>query len=347
MSLELPSIPQAAVSVRHALCLGSACVDADCRFELLRATVWSLSSGGTPVHIGRVLHAALPPWRLLCGRQDAVEVQLRTELRETLALLVDAGDLIEAAGGRWTSAATRVVRLKEDAGHLLVGGAPLSILPLTPRDIQHHGPYRHVGWSEALRTVLHEEELSSWARLPEEPLLEWAQDLLVSLERLPYTPTSHESFEFYLPGSARARAPQFKRWADELGAAKGTLLARRTRLYGAREYRIVDVTGGHVARACELPTSEARRLMYALDSEAGNRVQARCTKVGTDLTEVLLTSELPRPEQRVLAALGTLEIPVDRPFERRWSFRRGQDLALNLMRSLGIDIAATPREVRR
>src|SRR5262249_42952881 len=128
--------------------------------------------------------------------------------------------------------------------------------------------------------------------------------------------------------------------------SKGALLARRTRLYGAREYRLVDVVRGRIARACELPAGEARRLMYALDAEAGNPVQARSTSSVKGHTEIILMSEIPRPEQRVLAALGTLEIPVNRPFERRWRFERGEDLALRLLKSLGIVISSA-REVRR
>jgi len=345
MALELQSTSQALGSVRQILRLGAESIGTDSRFELLRATVWGLSSQSTPVHVARVLNAALPPWRLLCGRQEADEDGLRSELREALASLLDAGDLIEASGGHWAAATTRLVRLERDARHLLVGGAPLSVLPINQEEIEYRGPYRHVGRSEALSAMLPKEELSSWAKLPKSPLCDWAQDLRESLERLPYAPTSHEGFEFYLPGSACPLAPQFKRWAEAPGVGKSTLLARRTRLYGAKEYRLVDVEAGHIVRACELPTSEARRLMYALDSEAGNPVKAHCSVGGRNLTEVVLTSELPRPEQRVFAALGTLEIPVDRPFERRWSFRQSKDLALNLLRSLGIEVAATPREV--
>jgi hypothetical protein len=77
--------------------------------------------------------------------------------------------------------------------------------------------------------------------------------------------------------------------------------------------------------------------MYALDLAAGNPVRARRVH-GGDPPEWLFTSELPRPEQRTLAAFGILMIPEDRPFERRWTFLRNEALALDLLRSLGISL---------
>jgi hypothetical protein len=75
--------------------------------------------------------------------------------------------------------------------------------------------------------------------------------------------------------------------------------------------------------------------MYALDLAAKNPVRARRARIGSR-SEWLFTSELPRAEQRTLAALGTLEIPNDRPFERRWTILRNEELALEMLRSLGI-----------
>jgi hypothetical protein len=344
--LEVYDTRQARTGIRNALRLGAQCSASDARFELLRAVVWSLSAGGSAVHIARALSIALPAWRLICERDEASEDDLRAELRNGLSSLVDSGDLIEAAGGRWSPAMTRMIRLELDAGNLLVGGAPLSALPVGGDDVQHHGPYRHVGRSETLKAALHEEPLPSWAGIPELSLHEWARELRESLDRSPYAPATHEQFQFYVPKSARPHAPQFKRWFDEPVASKGTLLARRSRLYGAREYRLVDVVRGRIAGACELPAGEARRLMYALDAESRNPVQARATQIGNGYTEFLLMSELPRPEQRVLAAVGTLEIPIDRPWERRWRFDRGTDLALRHLTALEIEISSG-REVRR
>ncbi len=328
------------------MCLGVDCSPAEARFELLRSLVWSLSRTG-PVYVARLLSAAIPSWRLLYEREGLDEDTLRTELRDGLSLLLDAGDLVEVAGGRWTAATTRLVRPELDAQYLLIGGAPLSVLPIAPEMVQHHGPHRLLGECEGLTSLLPREDLSAWARIPDGTLNEWAKDLRESLARAPYAPIGHERFEFYLPGGARLHAPQFRRWTEEPGPASATLLARRTRVFGAREYRLVDVAGGRVHGSCGVPAADARRLMYALDSEAENPVQARLSVFESSSIRVVMSSELPRPEKRVLASLGTLDIPVERRWERKWSFRRGGELALSLIRALGVEVVNTSREGRR
>lgn len=347
MDIQLLRVDEARSSARKSLRLGSGCADADSRFEVLRAAVWSLSWDRGPVYVAKILNVAMPSWRLLCARTTGDDAMLRAELRAALQSLQDAGDLVEAAGGLWTSAATRVISLDHGAGQLLVGGAPLALLPIDANLVLHHGPYRRLQSAGGLGALIPDEEQASWAHLPEAPLREWARQLAESLERVPYTPSTNEGFEFYLPEKAQRRAPQFKRWQDQPGDAKGTLLAKRRRLYGAREYRLVDVSGGRIVRACELPTSEARRLMYAFDAEAANPVRARCTDSASDDVEVILTSELPHAEQRLLAALGTLKIPLDKPWERRWTFPRKQELPIRLLRSLCIEIdSALPRKAK-
>jgi hypothetical protein len=329
-------------SARRILCFGPDSANWDARFELIRATVWTFSSHGVLPYVAKMINTSLPSWRLLRnGPPDTDEETLRKELRTTLEMLGRSGDIIEVAGGRWTAATTRVVKLDHGAADLLVGGAPLSRLPVSPAAVRHHGPYRYIQRGDSLSAALPEEDLATWARLPDLPLLEWAQDLRDSLERVPYRPATQESFEFYLPTRARAAVPQFRRWSAEPADARGTLLARRTRLFGAREYRLVDVERGRIVRTSELPTSEARRLMYALDFEAGTCVQARCTTLDKDRIEIVLASELPREEQRVLAALGQLDIPAERRFERRWTFRRAYVLALKLLRDLGIEVVGS------
>jgi hypothetical protein len=158
-----------------------------------------------------------------------------------------------------------------------------------------------------------------------------------SLERVTYLPDKSEAFKFYLPEKARPGTPQFKRWSADAANITGTVLARRTRLYGAREYRLVDVRSGKIVSACEFQDIDVRRFMYALDMAAKNPVHARQFRVG-DRRQWHFTSELPRAEKRMFAALGSVTIPGDRPFERRWMFYRNEELALGMLRSLGIVI---------
>lgn len=347
MSFEVLHSPQqAAHAVRRALGLGS-CPASESRFEILRATVWSIAAPRSKVHVNRVLGAALPTWQLLSERATTSEENLRAELREALTTLEDAGDLIELSGGYWAPATTRFVDLPEKAGYLLVGGVPSALVQIDRDAIQFHGPHRYVAKIPSeLATGLPVEDLKSWARLPEVSLQDWAHEVIESLERHPYSPTNADAFEFYLPASSKPGVSQFFRWFESAGDMTGTLLARRRRIYGAREYRLIDVRSGRIVSACELHGADVRRLMYSLDLAAKNPVGVRPLRVG-DQTEWLFTSELPRAEQRVFAAFGTLTIPDERRFERRWTFVRNEELALGMLRSLGIALGQQPREDRR
>ncbi|MCC6648410.1 MAG: hypothetical protein IT374_22920 [Polyangiaceae bacterium] len=347
MSFELLREPeQAARAVRRALGIGASCRSSETRFEILRAIVWSVAAPSSRVHVNRVLGAALPAWRLVSERTTASEETLRAELRDALSALYDAGDLLELNGGYWAPATARFVELPERVGYLLVAGAPSAVFPMDPEIIRYHGPFRHLAEvPPELASALPLEDLSSWARMPSDQLSlgDWARDALTSLERQPYTPTNSDAFEFYSPKSAKHGTPQWKRWSESSGGATGRLLARRRRLYGAREYRLVDARAGQIAGACDLHGIDVRRLMYALDLEAANPVRAYSRRVSGG-TEWSLTTELPRAEQRVFAALGTLAIPDDRPFERRWTFARHEELARDKLRSLGIALGQQTRE---
>jgi len=337
MTIEAISIPDAIDASIASLRLGeSQASDVAC-FELLRSIVWCQSRGQHQVHIAKILNAGIPVWRLMCGRRDVPEKTLREELSSALKTLQEVGDLIEAPGGRWLSATTRRITNVEMGIDLIVGGAPNSALPFNIHTIRHHGPYRHLTADSIVGPFVPCESLPSWARLPETTLSEWAAQMLSSLRRLPYTPTSSESFDFYQPETARAGVPQYRRWSEQLKTANGTFLAMRKRIYNAKEYRIVDVEDGRISRICEFPSRDARRMMYALDCEARNPVVAIMSAEKHE-TMVLLKSEIPSQEKLVFAALGKLSIPSNRPFERRWIFKQPQVLVLKLLKSLGITI---------
>jgi hypothetical protein len=348
MGLQVLHDPrQAASAVRSMLGINASCPPSSSQFEILRATVWGTAAPAGKVHVNRVLSAALPTWRLLSERSGASEEALRTELRAAMSTLEDAGDLLQLSGGYWGPATARLVEIPAGAGHLLIGGVPSSLLPIDSDAVQYHGPHRHLARpAPELAAGLPVEELASWSRRPDASLQEWAREVMGSLQRQPYSPTRVESFEFYLPASSRPGAPQSRRWSDGAGNITGTLLARRMRIYGAREYRLVDIRAGRIVGACDLHGVDVRRLMYALDLAAENPVCARRLDAGAG-AEWLFTSELPRAEQRTFAAFGTLTIPGDRPFERRWAFVRNQDLALGMLRDLGITLEQQHREDRR
>lgn len=321
-------------------------IGSDNLFEVLRAAIWGIAASASKVHVNRVLGSILPTWRLLSQRSDASEEMLRTELHEALSTLQNTGDLLEFSGGYWAPATARFVELPDGAGHLLVGGVPSAFLPIDPVTLQYHGPYRHFSKLPAeLAAALPREDLKSWSGLPSVPLEQWHREVIESIDRQSYAPTVADTFEFYLPENTKPGAPQFKRWFESAGSTNSTLLARRARIYGAREYRLVDVRSGRIISACELHDIDVRRLMYGIDLAAKNPVRARSLGVGHQ-GAWLLTSELPRAEQRTFAAFGTLTIPEDRPFERRWTFLRNEEIALGMLRSLGIELGQQSREDR-
>ncbi len=329
--------PQATRAGRRALGIAASCPASSTQFEILRATVWGMAAPNGAVHINRVLAAALPAWRLLAERSTASDETLRADLRAALVALESAGDLLRLPGGYWGPATTRIVKFPVEAGRLLVGGLPSSLLPINPDAVQYQGPHRHLmELAPELDAALPKEDLASWSRRPGAPLQEWACEVIESSERQPYTPTNSETFEFYTPTSAQPAAPQFRRWSDSPGPKTATMLARRMRIYGAREYRLVDVRAERVVGVCDLQGVDVRRLMYALDLAAKNPVRAR--RLSRERAEWLFMSELPRAEQRTFVTCGTLTIPEERPFERRWTFARNEDLALGMLRELGITL---------
>ena len=321
----------------------------DRKFGILRSVVWSLTGATGKAHINRVLSVALPAWHLHSIHRENGQEAVRAELRSALSFLQDAGDLLELKGGYWAPATARFVELPTQTGYLLVGGIPSELLTFGLDPVRIHGPYRHLTrLPSTLNLLLPVEPVSSWARLPSDvSLQDWAEQTLHALERQPYLSAVQDNFEFYLPARSRTAAPQFKRWFGSAEEANGTYVARRTRAYGAREYRLVDVAAGQITGSTPLDGIDVRRLMYAFDLAANNPVRAeREAQNGSSTTTWLLTSELPRAEQRLFSVFGNLTIPDERPYERRWSLDEHEEVAMGMMRALGIVAEHMPKKVR-
>lgn len=290
------------------------------RFEMLRTLVWALTGGRDPVHVLRLLNRALDA-ALGVADEDLGPEALRSTLRDALDELAMAGDIAELDGGLWVPAPTRLVSIASRDEALLVGGLPTRYLTgVSAAAITRKGPFRFVARSMADVLGVPVEEIADWARRPEQPLSEWAAQVLA--QRLPEyeEPAEGARIEFYMPQRAPAGAPQFKRWYERYGDGSAVGLARRTRAFGSREYRVVEVVSGQVVRSgAALARGEARRLMYALDAEARNCTRARWASAGAG-GRLVLNSVLPHAEHRIMAALGSLTVPEDRLYEQRWDF---------------------------
>lgn len=338
-STELQSRAQAIETLKNSLSVDANCLSRECQFELLRTVVWSLSAPHSRVHISRVINSTLASWKLLSDFTTGAEEDFRCEIREAMSVIEAAGDLIELGKGFWTSATTRTVCLPNKSSRLIVGGLPCSLF-YVPRDaIRFHGPHRHISSIIGpIATTLPSESFNSWVKLPEGTLMQWANAHLESLQLSAYSPNNSGPFEFYIPQFARRYCPQFKRWYGNAKLSTGLYLARRRRVYGAKEFRLVELKSGQITKSCELLAVDVRRLMYAHDSHAKNPVRVRTSKHQTT-SEWLFSSELPLPEQRAFSTIGKLDIPDERPYLRRWSFPNNDDMVRSLVSALGIEIA--------
>jgi len=88
-----------------------------------------------------------------------------------------------------------------------------------------------------------------------------------------------------------------------------------------RQYRGVEVIQGRIARLMRLRlgAGDLRRLLYGLDELAQNSVVVEYESTGDEIG-VILRSEIPKPEQRLFAALGRLSFPPEKYYPRTWRF---------------------------
>lgn len=312
---------------------------------LVQSVLWALTRDGLPAHILRILNVAVD---IAAGDGTSDERLIRAQLRDALDELADAGDTVDVGDGRWLPAATREVDLAhKDGTRLFVGGVPTGSLPPHLQAIlTAHGPFRRTqGDAARLELDLPTESLEAWADAPSLPLQAWAEPLLDS-PLPPYSePSDGTRFRFYAPAQARPGASQGSRWVDPPPEGFGRLLVERTRVFGAREYRIAELRRSRIESCgAVLLRGEHRRLMYALDDRAGNPVSAKVMRQADSLM-LTLWSEVPRAEQRLFAALGDLqERDDDRYYPRAWRFDLSHaDFVEVRLRALGIALKSESR----
>jgi hypothetical protein len=99
----------------------------------------------------------------------------------------------------------------------------------------------------------------------------------------------------------------------------GTYLSREEVPFRGKRYFVVEVAKGQIAGIRAMPPMDFRRLMYGLDLLAAKAVAVEEIP-GPRETTFILKSELPQPEQRLLAALGRLLVSKGRYYPRNWTF---------------------------
>ena len=333
-----------AETIRGEKLIGGNCLDETAQdYAILRSCLWALWRDRGPVHSTRIVNLAIE-----VSGQSAVgrAKQERILFRQALEELSEVGDVVSLPQGRWLPANTReVIFESEEEERLIVGGLPSSVLPADLRKtIVHYGPYRRTNSHTLVEALqLPKESLESWAGVPKEGLDLWCKDIM-GKELAVYT-ESPDGFKMslYTPSQFDSRKPQFFRWRAPRTDVSGRFLARRERMFGGCEFRIVEVSKGKVERSGSfLRPGEARRLMYGIDSESDRPVEVVVQRERGSLI-VILSSEVPRSEQRLFGALGTLkESEVSYP--RTWQFaERYQSVVLERLRSLKVKLVDTRR----
>jgi hypothetical protein len=276
----------------------------------LRSCLWALSGGTQPVHVLRLLN-------FVAVGEDA---DFRTRLREVLEELSDAGDVAELANGRWIPAPTRQVLLGTvDDARLLIGGLPSSTLPWGLRNsIEHYGVFRRLkGPHLPAQLELPSEERTSWMGEAPAELLVWTQSVFEGQ----YEAARDEEhyIHYYAPELFSPNTPQAIRWVPRPDRLSGRYLAEQTLAFGMKRALAVEVVSGRLTRLMVLRCGDLRRLKYGLDRLAHKSVAVEVQDRGDTVT-LVLKSELPRPERRLFAALGTLTVLDGSYYPRMWHF---------------------------
>jgi len=320
--------------------------------ELVRSCLWALSRAGeeTP-HTTRVLNVALD-FSLTLDPSDEPEMR-RQLLREALDELEATGCAVHLGDGRWQPGCAYLVSVPHTTGeHLLIGGLPTGMIPLALRKgIVPKGALRRVSLTAALQTWFLDDlqvpvmPWNTWLNHPAGSLENWGMTILREPLQDYQPEDGRGAFEIYFPLSDQAH--QFFRWQPlqhPCSIPDGVYLARRSRVYGAKEYKLIQLTRGGITKVGQiLLGDEHRRLMYFLDYLGKKQTVVRIAADPPHSFRVLVGSELPISEGRLLRALGRLEAnPDGSRFPQRWIVpENNADLVRSALRALHITIKET------
>lgn len=207
-----------------------------------------------------------------------------------LEQLADLGDMVRLEGGRWLPAPPHAIEISERKA-IFLGGGPIELLPNT-LSATVVGRVRLVekaaceGWAEVW-------EANEWIGAPTEGLEVWSERLLSrAYKQLVDAPDSMEGVSIYIRG-------KWVRLEDFPKKNTGLHLCKLHFSEVAGQYFIGEVGRGRLRRISEINTSEARRLRFHLDAQAGCSVKVIAV-ASQGMLMLRLKRRLPDREARVL-----------------------------------------------
>lgn len=252
---------------------------------------------------------------------DTLNAKL-TPNRQLLDLLADQGDVQPLAEGRWIPGPPRLIPIIEGQFTILVGCLPTHELPLEAhREVQMFGSFRRVASAssgmdaKALTTLLHIpiQPLPQWLG-PKPPTLDALLERMRSTELISVVNDATSEVEAYVPFIDK---PQGFRWTSLRNVKRdGRYLLRQRMSWGSPRFTVGEVRQDElITQSDALPRQHIRRLQYALDQQAQTPTKAEWSPQRETL---ILQSELPACERKLLSTLGTLDTNAERYYPRRW-----------------------------
>jgi hypothetical protein len=254
-------------------------------------------------------------------QEDKSESGVPIEIeRDLLDAITEQGDMFPLKGGFWLPTPLRFVPLTQ-THYLLVGSMPTHLLPDELLHTLHlHGSFRQINSSTipALEPASEYsvqwqfQSLESWLG-PSPQTLDGLTQAFSALELLPVERQHDLSLKAYV---ADKNNPQYLRWQSLDYVSDGRYLLQTSTPWGVRQYSVGYVSNHRLTKqSIELQDFDIRRLCYALDRQAGNPTNATFDK---ERGELILYSELPGRERKLLSTLGNLQENKEHYYPRRW-----------------------------
>ncbi|BCM94150.1 hypothetical protein IAD21_06053 [Abditibacteriota bacterium] len=341
--------------------------DSEVVAESLRCALWTMTNDGQePVYVTRWLNLARRLAQPALFSQNKEQERVDELLRDVMSDLESLGDVAAMPQGYRLPAPVRAVPLSNSSTietWLLVGGLPSHKFPHNVQPFfVHRGAARL--WQcdpstlvEIMGIAIPLQSESLWrcdSTSSATQLEEWTHRALSSAI-LSALESYEAEFEAYVPGNLAHgtnfrggdHAFQWKRWTVDLSRLRdGRYLMKRRNRFGVGEMRVGQLLAGKLCATGTLAreSSDVRRLLYGLDLLSGSPTLVSMKKVSQG-TVFRLRNEVPRSQNRLLLALGTLLPPSGQGsyYPRDWLIPAGHEKVMcSALQSLGAQLEDRP-----